>query len=92
MKIAIPSAIISALLALSVHADEAPFPRITVYGTATTEVVPDQMVWSLRVENKGTVLKAVASEHTKRVQEVLELLKQSKVEPQGSPDFKDAVQ
>ena len=83
MKNSIPLAIISALLALPVHADEAPFPRITVYGTATTEVVPDQMVWSLRVENKGTALKVVAGEHTKRVQEVLELLKQSKVDPKA---------
>ena len=83
MKNSIPLAIMSMLLALSAHADEAPFPRIKVYGTATTEVVPDQMVWSLRVENKGTSLKAVASDHTKRVLEVLELLKQSKVDPKA---------
>jgi uncharacterized protein YggE len=73
-------AMIGALVALSAAADEAPFPHITVYGTATTEVVPDQMVWSLRVENKGPVLKTVAGEHAKTVQEVLAFLKQSKVE------------
>src|SRR6266404_1717568 len=79
MKNIIPPILISALLTLSVYADETPTPRVTVYGTATTEVVPDQMLWSLRVENKGRVLEAVASEHTKRVQKVLEFLKQSKV-------------
>jgi len=83
MKNSIPLAIISALLALPVHADEAPFPRITVYGTATTEVVPDQMVWWLRVENKGPALKAVASEHAKSVQQVLKFLKESKVDPKA---------
>ncbi|MEI6389486.1 MAG: SIMPL domain-containing protein [Verrucomicrobiota bacterium] len=84
MKNAVPSAIIiSALLALSVYADEASVPRITVFGTATTEVVPNQMVWSLQVENKGDVLETVAREHTKSVQKVLEFLNQSKVDPKA---------
>ena len=83
MKNVISSVIISGLLAISAYADEPPFPRITVYGTATIEVVPDQMVWSLRVENKGSALKAVASEHTKSVQQVLEFLKKSKVDPKA---------
>ncbi len=80
MKYAVQTLVISALLALAVLADEPPFPRISVLGTATTEVVPDQMVWSLRVQNKGPGLGAVASEHTKNVQKVLDLLSKSKVD------------
>jgi uncharacterized protein YggE len=83
MKNLIHSVMISALLALSVYAEENPIPRVTVYGTATTEVVPDQMVWSLRVENKGSALEAVASEHARSVQKVLEFLKEGKVDPKA---------
>jgi len=83
MKPIITSSIISAILTLTAWADEPPFPRIVVYGTATTEVVPDQMVWSLRVENKGALLKVVAGEHTKSVQQVLRFLKESKVDPKA---------
>lgn len=83
MKNIVPAVMIAALLSFSAYADEPPFPRITVFGTATTEVVPDQMVWSLRVENKGPALKAFASEHTKSVQNVLEFLKKSKVDPKA---------
>ncbi len=83
MKRVIPSALFTAMLALSVYADETAPPHVTVYGTATTEVVPDQMVWSLRVENKGPALQAVASDHTKSVRKALEFLKQSKVDPKA---------
>ncbi|PWU16444.1 MAG: hypothetical protein C5B50_13425 [Verrucomicrobia bacterium] len=80
MKHIIPATFVTALLTLTAWADEPPFPRVEVYGTAITEVVPDQMVWSLRVENKGAVLKTVASEHTKSVQQVLKFLRESKVD------------
>ncbi len=83
MKNAIALIIISAVLVLSVFADEPPFPRITVFGTATTEVTPDQMVWSVRVENKGPALGGVAGEHTKAVQRVLDFLKKAKVDPKA---------
>jgi uncharacterized protein YggE len=55
-------------------------PHISVYGTATTEVTPDQMIWSVRVENKGPALEAVAENHNKSVQDVLQLLKSAGVE------------
>ena len=80
MKNIISTALISGLLVGSVYADETSVPRVTVYGTATTEVVPDQMVWSLQVENKGPALEVVASEHSKRVQKVLEFLKKSNLD------------
>ena len=61
-------------------AEETQVPRITVFGTATTEVVPDQMVWSLKVETKGPVLETLAGEHMKIVQAALEFLRKSKVD------------
>ncbi|HYG34312.1 MAG TPA: SIMPL domain-containing protein, partial [Clostridia bacterium] len=55
----------------------------TVHGTATTEVVPDQMVWSLHIESKGPRLEAVANDQTKMVQKTLEFLQKSKIEPKA---------
>lgn len=57
---------------------EAP-PHVTVYGTATTEVVPDQMNWAVRIQTRGLKLSTVAEEHDKSVQNVLFLLKNSKL-------------
>ena len=55
-------------------AAENPLPHVSVYGTATTEVVPDQMVWHLTVQNKGPKLPSVAEQQTKIVQQVLSFL------------------
>lgn len=66
--------------AASAAAQEIHLPHVTVFGTATTEVVPDQMLWSVRVENKGPLLENVAEAHAMLVQAVLALLKESKVE------------
>ncbi|HZV35265.1 MAG TPA: SIMPL domain-containing protein [Verrucomicrobiae bacterium] len=57
---------------------EAP-PHVTVYGTATTEVVPDEMDWSVKIQTRGLNLSTVAQEHDKTVQNVLFLLKKSKL-------------
>jgi uncharacterized protein YggE len=60
-------------------ADDLPFPRISVYGTATTQVSPDEMIWSLHVDTKGTVLSTVAADHVKSVRRLLEFLRKSEV-------------
>lgn len=52
-------------------------PHVSVSGTATTEVVPDQMVWRLTVVSKGPKLPAVAEQQSKTVQRVLAFLKQT---------------
>lgn len=80
MKKLIASAVSCLLIISSGFAEETLPPHVTVYGTATTEVVPDQMVWSLKIENRGQKLDAVAGEHPKIVQAVLTLLKDSKVD------------
>jgi uncharacterized protein YggE len=52
-------------------ADELEVPHIVVYGTAETEVVPDQMLWRLTVKNLGEELSVVAEEHSRTVEQVL---------------------
>jgi uncharacterized protein YggE len=61
------------LLGAPTLADENP-PIISVVGTATTEVAPDEMIWRLRVHNQGLELPAVAEEHHRLMAEVLALL------------------
>jgi len=55
-------------------------PTITVTGTAFTEVVPDQMIWHLRLQNKGPELPGVAEVHQQRVGSLLSLLKKEGIE------------
>lgn len=49
-------------------------PHITVYGNAMKEVVPDTMLWSLRVENRGVELDKVSENHVKIVADALKLI------------------
>ena len=77
LRQAITALLGSLALAAALPAGENQLPHVTVFGTATTEVTPDQTVWRLTVQNKGAKLAAVAEEHTKITQQVLGLLKQS---------------
>lgn len=72
--------VLSTVAVASAIADEVRFPHVTVYGTATTEIVPDQMVWSVKVQNRGRSLEVTATEHTKLVQAALELIKDAVVD------------
>ncbi|NLE37100.1 MAG: SIMPL domain-containing protein [Pirellulaceae bacterium] len=60
-------------------ADDVRPPQVMVFGTATNEVVPDMMVWSLVVTNTGESLEKVAQRHSEVVAAVLTLLKDTKV-------------
>ena len=60
-------------------ADDYDPPRVTVYGTATKEVVPDIMNWQLSVQNKEATVEKVAEAHTQSVQAVLDFLKREQV-------------
>lgn len=51
-------------------------PHITVNGTAVIEVTPDEMIWSLQVENRGPEIKALAKQHTAAMADVLSFLKE----------------
>ncbi|NOX58745.1 MAG: SIMPL domain-containing protein [Planctomycetes bacterium] len=59
----------------SAHAHDTALPVITVWGTATTEVIPDEMHWYLTVRNKGVKLSDVADDHSRIVSRVLKFLK-----------------
>ena len=74
------SAVAVLVLGAGIPAGDIDLPHITVSGTATTEVTPDQMVWSLKIQNKGASLEGVAGQHTDIVNRVLQFLKQTEVE------------
>lgn len=69
-----------AVLSSPLFAEEGDLPRVTVYGTAITEVVPDQMIWLVGVSNKGPALDQVAQKHAGIVAQAIALLKAAKVE------------
>ena len=50
-------------------------PRVTVFGTATTQVVPDKMDWSLEIKNTGAEVEEVAKVNADSVKEALAFLK-----------------
>ena len=50
------------------------FPNVTVYGTAKTEVVPDELNWRLSVKTLGGNVEQVASAHVAEVEVVLAAL------------------
>lgn len=39
-------------------------PHLTVYGTATIEVTPDEMYWTLKVSNRGAHVEELARQHS----------------------------
>jgi uncharacterized protein len=63
-------------LATVLSAAENELPGVTVFGTATTQVTPDRMVWNIIVYNRGPKLPSVAEQQAKLVQQVLSFLKQ----------------
>lgn len=67
------------LLPARLTADEIQIPHITVFGTAVTEAVPDEMVWSVEVRNQDAKLDGVAAEHSKTVASVLSFLKELRI-------------
>ena len=58
-------------------------PLITVTGTASTEVKPDQLLWSIEVKNIGPDLAKVADKQSSLANTVLSVLKQLGVEDQS---------
>ncbi len=65
---------IALLFCTALYAEDIDLPHVMVSGTATMEVPPDEMIWSLDVKNEGADLPAVAEEHSKIVGEVLQFL------------------
>jgi len=71
-----------ALLLLSVSVTQADVPaaeHVTVYGTASLQVAPDQMRWRLNVRNVHPQSAGAAEEHGSLVASVLAFLEQSHI-------------
>lgn len=49
-------------------------PHVTVYGTATQEVTPDEMIWALKVTNRGPGIAGLAKQHSNIVLSVLSFI------------------
>ena len=49
-------------------------PHVTVYGTATRQVTPDEMIWSLKVAKKGPGIPELAKQHSSIVLSVLSII------------------
>jgi len=49
-------------------------PHVAVYGTASIDVTPDEMFWSLKVTNRGTDIEGLAEQHSKIVLSVLSFI------------------
>lgn len=65
------------------YADEDQIRKITVIGTATTEVTPDLMHWRLKVKTEDADLAKVAENHSGQVSAALIYLKEHKIAEKG---------
>lgn len=54
-------------------------PHLTVYGTATVEVTPDQMFWSLKVTNRSLSIEGLAEQHSNIVLKVFSFIRNNGV-------------
>jgi len=81
MRSAIVLGVLPLLFSLTAHAAGIDPPQVTVFGTATTEVVPDMMVWHLRIQDRGPSPAQLAENHAVAVLAVLGFLKD-----QGLPE------
>lgn len=61
----------------ALNAQDIKLPHITVFGTAVTEIVPDKMLWNIRVMNKDLRLENVTKTHTETVSDVIKFLQKN---------------
>ncbi|MBN2424553.1 MAG: SIMPL domain-containing protein [Calditrichaceae bacterium] len=73
------------LIIPGLFADQFDIPHISVTGTSTIEVIPNQMLWHLSVETRGMDLESVAKDHLEKVSGVITFLKTNKIK-------KDSIQ
>lgn len=72
-------ACLAAFLGNSAQAEHFQQPHITVYGTATTEVVPNLMRWRLYLRTNGKTASQAAADHDQNVSAVITFLRQQKI-------------
>lgn len=78
-KLLATAACLAALLGNSAQAEHFQQPHITVYGTATTEVVPNLMRWRLYLRTNGKTASQAANAHDQNVSAVIAFLRQQKI-------------
>ena len=78
-KLLATAACLAAFLWNSVQAEHFQQPHITVYGTATTEVVPNFMRWRLYLRTNGKTASQAADAHDQNVSAVIAFLRQQKI-------------
>ncbi len=72
-------AALAVLATMNLHADDTDPPRVTVFGTAKLEVVPDILNRSMQVKNTGPDVAEVAKVNAESVKSVLAFLKEQKL-------------
>lgn len=78
-KLLAAAACLAAFLGNSAQAEHFQQPHITVYGAATTEVVPNLMRWRLYVRTNGKTASQAANAHDQNVSAVIAFLRQQKI-------------
>lgn len=78
-KLLAAAACLAAFFWISAQAEHFQQPHITVYGEASTEVVPDLMRWRLYVRTNGKTASQAAEAHSQNVSAVLAFLRQQKI-------------
>lgn len=73
--------LLAGLVAVTSFAAESTIPQITVFGTAVTEVQPDELKWQLSVSNTGPEIGVVAEAHSQLAGAALTFLKSQGLDP-----------
>ncbi|MCS1416626.1 MAG: hypothetical protein M2R46_04377 [Verrucomicrobia subdivision 3 bacterium] len=72
--------LITLFLPTALRAAHFDIPHVSVYGTATTEVVPDLMRWQLSVRTNGKTVNEAAIKHDKAVTKVIGFLHDQEID------------
>jgi uncharacterized protein len=68
------------LISASLCAEHFDAPHVSVYGTASTHVVPDIMNWRINVRTTGKTVEEVAVRHDRNVADVIQFLRREEIE------------
>lgn len=68
------------IISVSLSAEHFETPHVSVYGTASTDVVPDIMHWRINVRTNGKTVEDVATLHDSNVADVLRFLQKEEIE------------
>jgi uncharacterized protein len=67
------------MISSAVFAEENKQPQISVYGSAVSEVVPDQVYWHISIRSEGKKVSELANSHAEKIKKVLAYLQNQKI-------------